>query len=64
MWLTRLLAPDFKTIADFRRDNGTGIRNVCAEFVRLCREPKLFSQAIGGHYVLTEVLALVAATRS
>jgi len=46
MWLTGRLAPDFKTIADFRRDNGRGIRNVCAEFVRLCRELKLFSQAI------------------
>ncbi len=29
MWLTGRLAPDFKTIADFRRDNGKGIRNVC-----------------------------------
>src|SRR5215467_15069575 len=46
MWLTGRLAPDFKTIADFRRDNGTGIRNVCARFVQLCRELKLFSQAI------------------
>ncbi|MGF7001378.1 transposase [Paraburkholderia sp. GAS32] len=33
MWLTGRLAPDFKTIADFRRDNGTGIRNVCRRFV-------------------------------
>jgi transposase len=46
MWLTRRLAPDFKTIADFRRDNGTGIRNVCRRFVLLCRDLKLFSQAI------------------
>jgi transposase len=46
MWLTGLLAPDFKTIADFRRDNGTGIRNVCRRFVTLCREFKLFSQAL------------------
>jgi len=46
MWLTGRLAPDFKTIADFRRDNGVGIRNVCARFVQLCRELKLFSQAI------------------
>jgi transposase len=30
MWLTGRLAPDFKTIADFRRDNGKGIRNVSA----------------------------------
>jgi len=36
MWLTRRLAPDFKTIADFRRDNGPGIRGVCRRFVELC----------------------------
>src|SRR6187551_3957427 len=46
MWLTGRLAPDFKTIADFRRDNGKGIRNICRRFVMLCRELKLFSQAI------------------
>ncbi|PVY24640.1 transposase [Paraburkholderia silvatlantica] len=46
MWLTGRLAPDFKTIVDFRRDNGTGIRNVCRRFVVLCRELKLFSQAL------------------
>jgi len=46
MWLTGRLAPDFKTIADFRRDNGKGIRNVCRRFVELCRELKLFSQAV------------------
>ncbi len=45
MWLTGRLAPDFKTIADFRRDSGTGIRNVCRRFVVMCREMKLFSQA-------------------
>jgi transposase len=46
MWLTGRLAPDFKTIADFRRDNGKGIRAVCRRFVELCRELKLFSQAV------------------
>jgi transposase len=46
MWLTGRLAPDFKTIADFRRDNGKGIRNVCRRFVVLCRELRLFSQAL------------------
>src|SRR6202047_3285030 len=46
MWLTGRLAPDFKTIADFRRDNSAGIRNVCRRFVVLCRELKLFSQAL------------------
>ncbi|PTX49943.1 transposase, IS4 family [Gemmobacter caeni] len=37
MWLTGRLAPDHKTIADFRRDNGPGIRRTCAQFVELCR---------------------------
>ncbi|CAN0625047.1 transposase [Burkholderia multivorans] len=46
MWLTGRLAPDFKTIADFRRDNDVGIRNVCRRFVVLCRDLKLFSQAL------------------
>lgn len=46
MWLTGRLAPDFKTIADFRRDSGKGIQNACRRFVVLCRELKLFSQAI------------------
>jgi transposase len=46
MWLTGRLAPDFKTIADFRRDNSAGIRDVCRRFVMLCRDLKLFSQAI------------------
>jgi transposase len=46
MWLTGRLAPDFKTIADFRRDSGAAIRKVCREFVVLCRELKLFTQAV------------------
>ena len=46
MWLTGRLAPDFKTIADFRRDNGRAIRSVCREFVVLCRRFNLFSEAI------------------
>ena len=46
MWLTGRLAPDFKTIADFRRDNGQGIRNVCRRFIVLCRELKLFTSAV------------------
>ena len=46
MWLTGRLAPDFKTIADFRRDNGAGVRAVCRRFVQLCRELELFSEAI------------------
>jgi transposase len=43
MWLTGRLAPDFKTVADFRRDNGPAIRNVCRRFVELCRGLKLLS---------------------
>jgi hypothetical protein len=43
MWLTARLSPDFKTIADFRRDNGPAIRNVCRRFVELCRGLKLLS---------------------
>lgn len=46
MWLTDRLAPDFKTIADFRHDNSKGIGNVCCRFVRLCRDLRLFTQAI------------------
>jgi transposase len=46
MWLTRRLTPDFKTIADFRRDNGRAIRNACRQFVVLCRKLDLFSQSI------------------
>jgi hypothetical protein len=38
MWLTGRLAPDHKTIADFRKDNGAAIRKVCARFVALCRQ--------------------------
>src|ERR1700683_427020 len=42
-WLTGRLAPDFKTIADFRKDNGRAIREVCRAFVALCRELDLLS---------------------
>jgi len=45
MWLTGRLAPDFKTIADFRKDNGEAIRLVCREFVMLCRKLNLFTDA-------------------
>ncbi|QBF29091.1 IS1182 family transposase [Pseudomonas tructae] len=46
MWLVGRLAPDFKTIADFRGDNGKAIRSVCRQFVVLCRNLDLFSQSI------------------
>ncbi len=45
VWLTGRLAPDFKTIADFRRDNGPAIRATCRRFVMLCRGLNLFSEA-------------------
>ena len=46
IWLTGRLSPDFKTIADFRKDNGPAIRRVCREFVLLCRSLNLFSDAL------------------
>src|SRR5712671_3140058 len=45
MWLTGRLAPDHKTIADFRTDNGTAIRKMCARFIALCRMMGLLTQA-------------------
>jgi transposase len=44
MWLLGRLTPDYKTIANFRKDNGKAIRQVCAEFIGLCRKLDLFSQ--------------------
>ena len=46
IWLTGRLMPDFKTIADFRKDNRKAIRRVCMEFVGVCREFKLFSATL------------------
>jgi len=45
MWLVGRLAPDHKTIADFRKDNGRAIRQVCARFVALCRVMGLLTEA-------------------
>jgi transposase len=45
MWLLGRLAPDHKTIADFRKDNGRAIRQVCARFVALCRTMGLLTEA-------------------
>jgi transposase len=45
MWLLGRLAPDHKTIADFRKDNGRAIRQVCARFVELCRTMGLLTEA-------------------
>jgi transposase len=45
MWLTGRLSPDHKTIADFRKDNGSAIRKVCSRFVALCRALGLLVEA-------------------
>ena len=42
IWLTGRLAPDHKTIANFRRDNGKAVREVCRAFTRFCRDLDLF----------------------
>lgn len=46
MWLLGRLAPDFKTIADFRKNNGKGIKNTCRTFIDLCRQLNMFTDAI------------------
>src|ERR1700674_3846956 len=46
MWLSGRLMPDFKTIANFRKDNGPAIRKVCRQFIVLCQRLNLFSEAI------------------
>jgi len=43
MWLMSRLVPDHKTIADFRKDNGTALRKVCSRFVELCRQMGLLT---------------------
>ena len=46
IWLMRQLQPDFKTIADFRRDNNKAFRQVFREFVVLCRSLDLFGREL------------------
>ena len=46
MWLIGRLQPDFKTIADFRKDNGKGIQQTCREFVNICRMMDMFSESL------------------
>ena len=46
MWLTGRLTPDFKTIANFRKDNGKAIGKVCRQFVLMCQQLGLFSDAL------------------
>jgi transposase len=45
MWLTERLSPDFKTIADFRKDNRSGIKNTCKTFVQMCHKLNMFNDA-------------------
>ena len=45
IWLLGRLAPDHKTIADFRKDNGPAIKKVCAQFVELCGQMGLLAKA-------------------
>lgn len=46
IWLTGRLVPDFKTIADFRRQNGAAIRAACARFIVICGQLGLFAHAV------------------
>lgn len=46
MWLLERLTPDFKTIADFRKNNGKGIKNTCRAFIDLCRQMQMFTNVI------------------
>ncbi|MDP5129608.1 MAG: IS1182 family transposase [Paraglaciecola sp.] len=46
MWLLERLTPDFKTIADFRKTNGKGIKNACKAFIDLCRQMQMFTDVI------------------
>lgn len=46
MWLLERLTPDFKTIADFRKNNSKGIKNACRAFIELCRQMQMFTDVI------------------
>lgn len=43
LWLMKQLAPDFKTIADFRKDNGDAVKKVCRQFIVFCKQAGLVS---------------------
>jgi transposase len=45
-WLTGRLSPDFKTIADFRKDNGPAIQKACGQFIALCRRVRVFTASV------------------
>ncbi|WP_113632003.1 IS1182 family transposase [Pectobacterium peruviense] len=46
MWLLERLTPDFKTIADFRKNNNKGIKNSCRAFIDLCRQMQMFTDVV------------------
>lgn len=46
MWLLSRLMPDFKTIADFRKDNSKGIKGACRQFVEMCRQMNMFTESL------------------
>ncbi len=46
MWLLERLTPDFKTIADFRKNNSKGIKNACRAFIDLCRQMQMFTDVV------------------
>lgn len=46
MWLLRKLHPDFKTIADFRKDNSKSLKRVCREFTLFCKRLELFGREL------------------
>ena len=46
MWLLNRLAPDFKTIADFRKDNGSAIKSTCRQFMMICKQLNLLAESL------------------
>ncbi len=50
MWLTKKLKPDFKTIADFRKNNSNALKNLFKEFISFCKNIDL----IGGEIVAVD----------
>src|SRR5215472_5841382 len=67
IWLRRHLKPDFKTIADFRRDNRNAFRQVFREFVLLCRQLDLFGRellAVDGTRIKGSTTRIVISTRA
>ena len=64
MWLLQRLAPDYKTIADFRKDNGPAIKKVCAQFIELCRKIGFAREGQRRHRRLANSRRSTTATRT